>query len=85
MVASLKPEVLTLMIILLLIVSKNFSNPMHLIWQRESNRKGPTSSSEQEGPKTPDPKVNSLIFYLFFCSSLSILFKLVTNFFFLLK
>ncbi|KAK7336620.1 hypothetical protein VNO77_17166 [Canavalia gladiata] len=24
--------------------------------KRESNRKGPTSSSEQEGPKTPDPK-----------------------------
>ncbi|KAL5983297.1 bZIP transcription factor tga10, partial [Asimina triloba] len=26
------------------------------ISQREGNRKGPTSSSEQEGPKTPDPK-----------------------------
>lgn len=24
--------------------------------KREGNRKGPTSSSEQEGPKTPDPK-----------------------------
>ncbi|XP_039000304.1 bZIP transcription factor TGA10-like isoform X2 [Hibiscus syriacus] len=24
--------------------------------KREANRKGPTSSSEQEGPKTPDPK-----------------------------
>ncbi|XP_057721382.1 bZIP transcription factor TGA10-like isoform X2 [Arachis stenosperma] len=24
--------------------------------KRDSNRKGPTSSSEQEGPKTPDPK-----------------------------
>ncbi|CAJ1909593.1 unnamed protein product [Sphenostylis stenocarpa] len=24
--------------------------------KRETNRKGPTSSSEQEGPKTPDPK-----------------------------
>ncbi|KAF5176587.1 alpha/beta-Hydrolases superfamily protein, partial [Thalictrum thalictroides] len=23
---------------------------------REGNRKGPTSSSEHEGPKTPDPK-----------------------------
>lgn len=28
-------------------------------WQRPGNRKGPTtSSSEHEGPKTPDPKVN---------------------------
>ncbi|RWR82848.1 transcription factor HBP-1bc38-like protein isoform X2 [Cinnamomum micranthum f. kanehirae] len=26
--------------------------------QREGNRKGPTSSSEHEGPKTPDAKVN---------------------------
>jgi len=39
---------------------------MRLIWQRESNRKGPTSSSEQEGPKTPDPKVNSSNFFLSF-------------------
>ncbi|KAH7578470.1 hypothetical protein JRO89_XS01G0385800 [Xanthoceras sorbifolium] len=29
--------------------------------KREGNRKGPTSSSEQEGPKTPDPKVTSLV------------------------
>jgi len=37
---------------------------MLLTWQRESNhRKGPTSSSEQEGPKTPDPKVNFLILF----------------------
>ncbi|KAL9331663.1 hypothetical protein ACSQ67_001273 [Phaseolus vulgaris] len=37
------------------------SKPMHVEpssskSKRESNRKGPTSSSEQEGPKTPDPK-----------------------------
>lgn len=32
---------------------------LSLLWQREGNRKGPTSSSEQEGPKTPDPKVAS--------------------------
>ncbi|XP_027350993.1 bZIP transcription factor TGA10-like [Abrus precatorius] len=37
------------------------SKPMHVEpsssnSKREANRKGPTSSSEQEGPKTPDPK-----------------------------
>ncbi|KAI4348749.1 hypothetical protein L6164_009432 [Bauhinia variegata] len=30
--------------------------PAKAVKQRESNRKGPTSSSEQEAPKTPDPK-----------------------------
>lgn len=29
-----------------------------MVLQRENNRKGTTSSSEHEGPKTPDPKVN---------------------------
>jgi len=31
---------------------------MLLLFQREGNRKGTTSSSEQEAPKTPDPKVD---------------------------
>lgn len=34
--------------------------------QREGNRKGPTSSnSEHEGPKTPDPKVISLLLLVY--------------------
>lgn len=34
---------------------KNDAAPAKAV-KREGNRKGPTSSSEQEGPKTPDPK-----------------------------
>ncbi|KAL4273170.1 hypothetical protein GQ457_13G011490 [Hibiscus cannabinus] len=32
------------------------NQPAKAVKQREGNQKGPTSSSEQEGPKTPDPK-----------------------------
>lgn len=31
---------------------------MNIVLQKENNRRGTTSSSEHEGPKTPDPKVN---------------------------
>lgn len=31
---------------------------MDVLYQREGNLKGTTSSSEQEAPKTPDPKVD---------------------------
>jgi len=33
---------------------------MNDVWQKENNRKATTSSSEHEGPKTPDPKVNDI-------------------------
>jgi len=44
---------------------------VHVLYQREGNRKGATSSSEQEAPKTPDPKVDnynkfSLVLHLLF-------------------
>ncbi|XP_059669563.1 bZIP transcription factor TGA10-like [Cornus florida] len=33
------------------------SEPVAKALKREGNRRGPTSNSEQEGPKTPDPKI----------------------------
>ena len=40
---------------------------MHVLYQREGNRKGATSSSEQEAPKTPDPKVDITMINFVWC------------------
>lgn len=56
---------------------------MRLLMQREkNNRKGPTSGSDQEGPKTPDPKVyyvTTLHFSPPYLSCTVTLFFFVTN------